>query len=82
MMEEVSCLVRGLIRTRPRSDVRVLLVLPSDASPEARAAIEAIVSDSYAWFKGLVKSRRQLDDAALERVVTAHSAALRSQLSA
>jgi protease IV len=37
-------------------------------SPEARAAIEAIVSDSYAWFRGLVKTRRQLDEAALERV--------------
>ena len=37
-------------------------------SPEARAAIEAIVSDSYAWFRNLVKVRRQLDDAALERV--------------
>jgi protease-4 len=37
-------------------------------SPEARAAIESIVSDSYAWFKGMVKSRRHLDDAALERV--------------
>jgi len=37
-------------------------------SPEARAAIEAIVMDSYAWFKDLVKNRRQLDDAALERV--------------
>src|ERR1700716_3581986 len=37
-------------------------------SPEARAAIEAIVSDSYAWFRGLVKARRQLDDAGLERV--------------
>ncbi len=37
-------------------------------SPEARAAIEAIVSDSYAWFRGLVKARRQLDDASLERV--------------
>jgi len=37
-------------------------------SPEARAAIEAIVSDSYAWFRGLVKTRRQLDDAGLERV--------------
>ncbi len=34
-------------------------------SPEARAAIAAIVSDSYAWFKGLVKSRRQMDDAQL-----------------
>src|SRR5262245_41083271 len=37
-------------------------------SPEARAAIESIVSDSYAWFRGLVKARRQLDDAALDRV--------------
>ena len=32
-------------------------------SPEARAAIEAIVMDSYAWFKGLVQDRRKLDDA-------------------
>src|SRR6266851_4253186 len=37
-------------------------------SPEARAAIEAIVSDSYAWFRNLVKVRRNLDDAGLERV--------------
>jgi protease IV len=37
-------------------------------SPEARAAIEAIVSDSYAWFKGMVKARRQLDDEMLQRV--------------
>src|SRR6266536_4789468 len=37
-------------------------------SPEARAAIEAIVSDSYAWFRGMVNARRHLDDAALERV--------------
>ena len=37
-------------------------------SPEARAAIEAIVVDSYAWFKGLVKDRRQMDDAQLARV--------------
>jgi protease-4 len=37
-------------------------------SPEARAAIEAIVMDSYAWFRGLVKDRRQLDEAALDRV--------------
>jgi protease-4 len=37
-------------------------------SPEARAAIEAIVLDSYAWFKGLVKDRRRLDDAQLARV--------------
>jgi protease-4 len=37
-------------------------------SPEARAAIEAIVMDSYAWFRNLVKTRRGLDDEALERV--------------
>jgi protease IV len=37
-------------------------------SPEARAAIESIVLDSYAWFRNLVKVRRQLDDAGLERV--------------
>src|SRR5256714_626937 len=37
-------------------------------SAEARAAIESIVKDSYAWFRGLVKDRRQLDEAALDRV--------------
>jgi protease-4 len=37
-------------------------------SPEARAAVEAIVSDSYAWFRKLVQTRRHLDDAGLERV--------------
>jgi len=37
-------------------------------SPEARAAIESIVSDSYAWFRGLVKARRNLDDEMLDRV--------------
>src|SRR5712672_3105799 len=37
-------------------------------SPEARAAIEAIVADSYAWFRDLVKTRRGLDDTALDRV--------------
>ena len=37
-------------------------------SPEARAAIESIVSDSYAWFRNMVKTRRNLDDAALDRV--------------
>jgi len=31
-------------------------------SPEARAAIEAIVLDSYAWFKDLVKDRRKMDE--------------------
>jgi protease IV len=37
-------------------------------SPEARAAIEAIVMDSYAWFKALVQSRRHLDGEQLDRV--------------
>ena len=37
-------------------------------SPEARAAIEAIVMDSYAWFRNLVKNRRNLDDAMVDRV--------------
>ncbi|HEY6255029.1 MAG TPA: signal peptide peptidase SppA [Xanthobacteraceae bacterium] len=37
-------------------------------SPEARAAIAALVKDSYDWFRDLVKNRRQLDDADLDRV--------------
>src|SRR6266566_3165963 len=37
-------------------------------SPEARAAIEAIVKDTYAWFRDMVRDRRRLDDAMLERV--------------
>ncbi|MCC6775070.1 MAG: signal peptide peptidase SppA [Hyphomicrobiales bacterium] len=37
-------------------------------SPEARAAIEAIVADSYAWFRNLVRTRRQLDEPTLDRV--------------
>src|SRR5438128_10326193 len=37
-------------------------------SPEARAAIEALVKDSYAWFRGMVRDRRHMDDATLERV--------------
>ena len=37
-------------------------------SPEARAAIEALVKDSYAWFRGMVKERRKMDDTTLETV--------------
>jgi protease-4 len=37
-------------------------------SPAARAAIEAIVLDSYAWFKNLVQTRRHLDDTQLAQV--------------
>jgi len=46
-------------------------------SPEARAALESIIKDSYAWFKGIVQDRRHLDDdqlAAVDdgRVFTGH----------
>ena len=37
-------------------------------SPEARAAIESLVKDSYAWFRGMVKDRRKMDDATLDKV--------------
>lgn len=37
-------------------------------TPEAKAAIDALVVDSYNWFKGLVKNRRHLDDASLAAV--------------
>jgi len=37
-------------------------------SPEARAALESLVKDSYAWFRGLVKERRGMDDGLLEKV--------------
>ncbi len=37
-------------------------------SPEARAALDALVKDSYAWFRGLVKDRRGMDDATLQTV--------------
>ena len=46
-------------------------------SPEAKAAINALVVDSYDWFKDLVKHRRKLDDQGLAavddgRVFTGH----------
>ena len=34
-------------------------------TPEARAALAALVTDSYVWFKDLVKDRRHLTDAEL-----------------
>jgi protease-4 len=51
----------------------------SPTSPEARAAIMSLVTDSYDWFKGLVQERRSLSDAQLKvasdgRVFTAHQA--------
>jgi protease-4 len=37
-------------------------------SPEARAAVESIVKDSFDWFKGLVRDRRHLDPELLQKV--------------
>ncbi len=37
-------------------------------SPEARAAIDSLVKDSYAWFRDLVKDRRGMNDAMLQTV--------------
>ena len=37
-------------------------------SDAARGAIASLVSDSYVWFKDLVKERRKLDDAELAKV--------------
>jgi len=37
-------------------------------SPEARAALESLVSDSYSWFKTLVKDRRAMSDPQLASV--------------
>ena len=38
-------------------------------SPEAKAALESIVADSYAWFKALVQDRRKLAGEGLDQVV-------------
>lgn len=37
-------------------------------SPEARAALESLVVDSFVWFKALVKERRGMSDAELSAV--------------
>ncbi len=37
-------------------------------SPVARAALDALVKDSYGWFRGLVKDRRKMDEATLQTV--------------
>jgi protease-4 len=37
-------------------------------SPEARAAIEAVVMDTYAWFRDMVRDRRALNQTMLDRV--------------
>lgn len=39
-------------------------------SPEARAALQAVVNDTFGWFKALVAERRRLDEAALAAVST------------
>ena len=37
-------------------------------TPEAREAIRSLVMDSYGWFRGMVRERRGLDGAALDKV--------------
>ena len=37
-------------------------------TPDARAAIESLVRDAYAWFRGLVRENRKLEGTELERV--------------
>jgi len=37
-------------------------------SPEARAALDALVKDSYAWFRDLVRTRRGMDAVELDKV--------------
>lgn len=37
-------------------------------TPEARAAVDSLVRDSYAWFRGLVGERRKLSDDRLTQV--------------
>jgi len=37
-------------------------------TPQARAAIEALVIDSYAWFKDIVRDRRKLEGEELDKV--------------
>jgi protease IV len=37
-------------------------------TPQARAAIEALVTDSYAWFKDIVRDRRKLEGEELDKV--------------
>jgi protease-4 len=37
-------------------------------SPEARAALAALVNDSYAWFRDLVRDRRKMDETLLGQV--------------
>jgi|SRR5690349_21853476 len=48
-------------------------------SPEARAALDSIIQDSYSWFKTIVRDRRHLDDSQMQtaadgRVFTGHQA--------
>ena len=38
-------------------------------SPQARAAVESVVMDSYAWFRNVVQERRKVSGDALEKVV-------------
>ena len=65
----------GKRSNRPRSKLR--RTVSSRPRREARAAIELIIKDSDAWFKGIVQDRRHLSDDELQtvadgRVFTGH----------
>jgi len=38
-------------------------------SPQARAAVESVVMDSYAWFRNVVQERRKVSGDALDKIV-------------
>jgi protease IV len=57
---EVTRIKSGPLKAEPS--------LTSSPSPEALRAQEALIADTFQWFRGLVAERRGLDGAALERV--------------
>jgi protease-4 len=57
---EVTRIKSGPLKAEPS--------LTESPSPEALRAQEALIADTFAWFRELVSERRNLDDAALERV--------------
>jgi protease IV len=57
---EVTRIKSGPLKAEPS--------LTTSPSPEALRAQEALIADTFAWFRGLVAERRALDGAALERV--------------
>ena len=57
---EVTRIKSGPLKAEPS--------LTTSPSPEALQAQEALIADTFQWFRGLVAERRKLDGAVLERV--------------